>query len=162
MPIIHKVHVAGLTDLTEGMVKNEHITFAYFKSVTLDTLISRMSTYNRILPLDLNAMFNKKLVTFNAFNNDKILTPQTNYKRHEIPYKHLFKPSGIAHITLSRNPAGNWEEIDAEKELNWEHGLLVDQCHAGFKVNGTLQYFNWEELSLWSHTGKLEKLEIGL
>lgn len=154
MPIIERIHIAGLTNLTEGRVYNEHITFCYYKSATLDTLISRLSTLNRILPLNLEPMFDRKMRTFTAFNGDTILTPQTNYNRHNEPYSKLFKPSSIAHITFAKNPPAGWQSIDT-KDLNWDEGLLLDQAYAGFKHDGKMQYFNWEQLSLWQATGKL-------
>lgn len=160
MPILNRVHVAGLTNLTEGRLPNEHITFCYYPSATLDTVISRMSAINRILPLELEHMFSqRKLTTFQSFNDETILTPESNYKRHEKPFSGLFKPSSIAHITLAKNPPPRWRELGLEQNLNWDDGLLVDQCHAGFKHEGKLQYFNWEELSLWRHTGKLKRID---
>ena len=144
---IKKVHIAGLTNLTEGRLPNEHITFAYYPITTIEVLIAKIEQLNEILPLELEHMFSpRKLRTFKSFTDEDILTPTTNYMRHEKPFKDLFKPSAIAHITLAKNPPKSWPELNLEHALNWEHGLLVDQAVAGFKVNGKLKYFTIDEL----------------
>lgn len=143
---LKKVHFAALTNLTEGMVENEHMTIEYHQAINGDTAIQRMKFLNSFFPLDLNMLFiPNKLSAFKSWEGDWILTPETNYMRFEKPFTSIFPDKAKPHITLAKM-AGNWPNMmDAEK-LNWGDGLICDQVYIGFKVMNQMMYFNTEEL----------------
>lgn len=135
---LSKVHIALLTNLTEGATENEHMTLYFSKSVSAKTVLRKMRHYNSLLPVELSPMFNGKLTSFESWSGDEIITPETNFMRWEEPYYSLLDGVKKPHITLAGKPY--------PPDLNWEHGLLVSQCHAGYKIGGTMYYFTVEEL----------------
>ena len=142
-----KVHIGLLTNLTEGDVKNEHMTLYFSKEVTSKTVIKRMHTINALLPIRLNDLFTEKTVTFRSWSGETILTPQTSAFRWDKPFTALLEGVERPHITLAINPNAAQRERLAAENLNWENGLVVGECHVGFKTEGVMGYYNVEELT---------------
>lgn len=152
-----KVHIGLLTNLAEGDVKNEHMTLYFSKEVQAKTVIKRMHAINALLPVDLSMMFNQKLMTFKAWGGNIILTPETNAFRWDKPYTAILGGVERPHITLAINPNATDREELAAENLNWENGLVIGECHAGFKIDGVMYYFTVEELQ-----DEADRSQIGL
>lgn len=152
---LEKVHIALLTNLTEGEVENEHMTMYFNRHVNASTVIKHMERINSLLPMELAPMFTGRIDAFRSWSGDLILTPETNHARWEPPFVALLEGVSKPHITLAINPDQSGEgKIWQGSQLNWDHGLLVGECHAGFKVEADgekeMKYFTVEELKEWA------------
>lgn len=146
-----KVHIALLTNVTEGKVKNEHITMYYSKEVTTRTVWERMRELNLRLPVDLfHAADKVKPRMFKSWSGEKI----THVAFHSFePEYEIFNEFRIEtpHITLIKDATldRTVDMFDSYDEFNWHEGLKVGECHVGWKENGEMVYRTETELIDW-------------
>lgn len=149
-----KVHIALLTNFTEGKAENEHITMYFSKEVTAKTVIKRMTALNELLPIDLGASFNKTPQQFISWSGELITALVTNARRWEKPEVELFESIPKVHITLGKDLDPHIADfiMSSGDSFNWEHGGLVGECHAGFKnKDGKVEYFTVEQLAEYAY-----------
>lgn len=157
-----KVHIALLTNFTEGLVDDEHITMYFSRDVTSSTVIKRMKAINAMLPVDLGDAFQKTPIGFRSWTGEHITALVTNYRRWEPPLVALFEGIEKVHITLAKNEEHLLQaKVNSSEEVfNWRHGGIVGECHAGFKVKGEMEYHTIEEMKILLELGEIVK-EIG-
>ena len=145
---LQKVHIALLTNVTEGKVKNEHITMYYSKEVTAKTVMKRMIELNKILPVDLfEVAYRDYPDQFRAWSGEVITCVGFNLNLKIEPYLSLLKGIEKPHITIGKDQSQEgFQRLKwAFPELNWHEGLKVGECHVGWKIDGEMQYFNEDQ-----------------
>lgn len=153
-----KIHIALLTNFTEGVVKNEHITMYYSREVNASTVINRMLELNKLLPTELGNVFQKTPVNFRSWTGENVTALVTNHLRWAEPMTRIFEGIEKVHVTLALNADSAMKHyMNTEAPtFNWEHGGTIGECHAGFKVgkDREMQYFTVRELQ--------DEIEMGI